>query len=387
MAFFSQDFLKNKLFLDQTLSFDRMGAYRDGTQGGAFPQGNGDVLVRLHVPGGKTVKLHIFVSNMVSADVELENKGNDVFEGTLPFDPRMTGPANVNVFVNGAEVIVPDLPIIWTDNRPQNNIEIPDEHADYLLVKDVPHGSLTRELIYSHSTGAWERCLVYTPASYRKSDKPLPVLYLLHGGGDNEMMWEYVGKMSHTLDNLWAEGKAKEFVVVMMNGMLRAGGEIAGLVDPAFEQMLLQDCIPFIEENYRVKTDKWNRAIAGLSMGAYMTCDISFAHPELFGSIGTFTASMRKDDHRFATYERPYPQILAEGAEAFAKKYKLYWRSTTPQENHLEFFLGDDELLKEAGIFDLPCHHRMLYSPETSKWNSWRMGLRDFAQLVFQEEE
>lgn len=385
MAFFTQEFLNNKLFLDQTISFDRMGTYRDGTQGGAFPQSNGDVLVRLHIPGGKTAKLHIFVSNKVFADVELEKKDGDVFEGIIPFDARMTGPANVNVYVNGAEVIVPDLPVIWTDNRPQNNIEIPDENADYLLVKDVPHGSLTRELIYSRSTNAWERCLVYTPASYRKSDKLLPVLYLLHGGGDNEMMWEYVGKMSHTLDNLWAEGKAEEFVVVMMNGMLRTGGGIGGLVDYAFEQMLIQDCIPFIEENYRVKTDKWNRAIAGLSMGAYMTCDISFAHPELFGSVGTFTASMMKSDG-FATYERPYPHVLAEGAEEFAKKYKLYWRSTTPQENHLEYFLGDDELLKKAGIFDLPCHKRMLYSPETSKWNSWRMGLRDFAQLVFKEE-
>lgn len=385
MALFSQEFLNNKLFLDQTLSFDQMGAYRDGTRGGAFPQPNGDVFVRLYIPGAKTVKLHIFVSNKVFTDVELTDRGGNVFEGTIAYNAYLTGPANVNVYVNGAEVIVPDLPVIWTDNRPQNNIEIPDEHADYLLVKDVPHGSLTRELIYSHSTGDWERCLVYTPAGYRKSDKPLPVLYLLHGGGDNEMMWEYVGKMSHTLDNLWAEGKAEEFVVVMMNGMLRTGGEIGGLVDPAFEQMLIQDCIPFIEENYRVKTDKWNRAIAGLSMGAYMTCDISFAHPELFGSVGTFTASMMKSD-AFATYERPYPKVLAEGAEAFAKKYKLYWRSTTPQENHLEYFLGDDDLLKEAGIYDLLCHHRMLYSPETSKWNSWRMGLRDFVQLVFKEE-
>lgn len=385
MALFSQEFLQNKLFLEQTLSFDRMGAYRDGTRGGAFPQANGDVLVRLYIPGAKTVKLHIFVSNKVFTDLELKDQGGNVFEGTICYDKNMTGPANVNVYVNGAEVIVPDLPIIWTDNRPQNNIEIPDEGADYLLVKDVPHGSLTRELIYSHSTGDWERCMVYTPAGYRKSDKPLPVLYLLHGGGDNEMMWEYVGKMSHTLDNLWAAGEAEEFIVVMMNGMLRKGGGIGGLVDAAFEQMLIHDCIPFIEENYRVRTDKWNRAIAGLSMGAYMTCDISFAHPELFGSIGTFTASMQKSDG-FATYERPYPRVLSEGAEAFAKNYKLYWRSTTPQENHLEYFLGDDEMLKEAGIYQLPCHRRTLYSPETSKWNSWRMGLRDFAQLVFKEE-
>lgn len=383
MALFSQEYLSNKLFLDQTLSFNKMGEYRNGTKGGAFPQPNGNVLVRLYVNGGKTVKLHVSVSNHVYTDVVLENKGGNVFEGTIPYDKRMSGPANVNVYVNGAEVLVPDLPIIWTDNRPQNNIEIPDEDGDHLLIKDVPHGSLTRELIWSHSTGAWERCMVYTPAGYKQSEQPLPVLYLLHGGGDNDQMWEYVGKMSHTLDNLWAEGKAEKFVVVMMNGMLRANGWVGSPVDTAFEQMLIQDCIPFIEENYRVKTDKWNRAIAGLSMGAYMTCDISFAHPELFGSIGTFTASMSKEGERFATYERPYPRVLKAGAEEFAKNYKLYWRSTTPQENHLEFFLADDELLKEAGIYNLPCHHRMLYAPTISKWSSWRKGLRDFAQLLF----
>lgn len=386
MENFSQEYLDNKMFLEQTISFNHVGNYPGGIESGAFPQPDGDVLVRLYIPGAITVKLHISVSNTVFADLVLEDRGNDIFEGTLPFDERMSGPANVNVYVNGAEVIVPDLPIIWTNNRPQNNLEIPDRCGEYLLIRDVPHGALTRELIYSHSTGNFERCLVYTPAGYHAGSDKLPVLYLLHGGGDNESMWEYVGKMSGILDNLRAEKKAEDFIVVMMNGMLRKGGttsNASGLVDQVFEQMLLNDCIPFIEKNYRVKTDKWSRAIAGLSMGAYMSCDIGFAHSELFGSIGTFTASMSKSDG-FAEYERPYPRVLKEGAEHFAAQYKLYWRSTTPQENHPEFFMADDELLKEAGIYDLPCHHRKLYSPATSKWSSWRQGLRDFAELVFQ---
>lgn len=384
MAQFEREYLNNKLFLDQTLSFDAMGAYPDGTKAGAFPQPNGDVLIRLHISGGKEVTINVSVSNFVYADVVLTRKEGDVFEGVIPFDERMSGPANVKLYVGGAEVLSPDLPIIWTDNRPQNNIEIPDPEGGDFLVKDVPHGTLCRELLYSHSTGAWERCMIYTPPGYRKSEEALPVLYLLHGGGDNEQMWEYVGKVSHILDNLWAENRAKPFVTVMMNGMLRHGGHVKSRVDSAFQEMLLEDCIPFVEENYRVKTDKWNRAIAGLSMGAYMTCDIGFAHPELFGSIGTFTASMsRGDGQTSCCYERPYPRVLKEGAEAFRKNYKLYWRSTTPQENHLELFLRDDELLKDAGIYALPCHHRTLYGPNVSKWTSWRRGLRDFAQLLF----
>ena len=385
MAMFSKEYLGNKVFLEQTLSFNRVGKYSGSITSGAFPQPNGDMLMRLYIPGAITVKLHVSVSNTVFTELILKDAGDDIFEGTLPFDERMSGPANVKVYVNGAEVLMPDLPIIWTDNRPQNNLEMPDKNGEYLLVKDVPHGSLTREIIYSRSTGNFERCLVYTPSGYHTGSGDYPVLYLLHGGGDNESMWEYVGKMSSILDNLRAEKKAKDFIVVMMNGMLRSGGttgNVSGLVDKTFEDMLLGDCIPFIEKNYRVKTDKWNRAIAGLSMGAYMSCDIGFSHPELFGSIGTFTASMSKSD-AFAEYERPYRKVLKEGAENFEKQYKLYWRSTTPQENHPEFFEADDELLKEAGIYQLPCHHRKLYSGTTSKWSSWRQGFRDFAELVF----
>jgi enterochelin esterase family protein len=309
MPYFSREFLNNKFFIEQPLSFDHMGLYEDGTQAGAFAQPNGNVLVRMHICGGNSVRLKISVSNKVGAEIELANMGADVFEGVIPFDESMTGPANVKVYVNGAEVLSPDLPIIWTDNRPQNNIELPDPEDDYLLVKNVSHGTYSRELIYSHSTGSWERCMVYTPPGYRAGNTRYPVLYLLHGGGDNEMMWEYVGRMSSILDNLWAEDKAEKFLVVTMNGMLREGGRVGMPVDRVFENMLIRDCIPFIDKNYRTLTDKWHRAIAGLSMGAYMSCDIGFGNPDLFGSIGAFTASMTSDPDMM-TYERPYPEIL-----------------------------------------------------------------------------
>lgn len=383
MPAFSKEFLSNKLFLDQTLSFDRMGERPGGVRTGAFPQENGDVLVRLVLPGAETVRMNVAVSNSVSLDLDFTDRGQGRFEAVIPFDRRMTGPANVRLRVNGAEVLVPDLPVIWTDNRPQNNIEIPDPEGDYLLLKDVPHGAYIRETIWSRSTGDWEHCMVFTPPGYQRGSGTYPVLYLLHGGGDNERMWEYVGKMSHILDNLWAEGRAEKFIVVTMNGMLRAGGRVGNPVDRAFEEMLLEDCIPFIEAGYRVKTDKWSRAIAGLSMGAYMSCDIGFAHPERFGSIGAFTASMTREGEPFASYQRPYPAVLARGAAWFAENYRLYFRSTTPQENHPEFFEADDGLLRAAGIDTLPCCRRILYPAHTSKWNSWRMGLRDFAQLVF----
>lgn len=234
MKRFTKEFLNNKLFLEQAISFDQMGTVSvngESVKTGVFYQETGDVLVRLYLPEAKKVCMNVSVSNKVFADVDFENKGDGIFEGTIYFDERMTGPANVKTYVNDVSVVVPDLPVIWTDNRPQNNIEIPDEEGDYLLVKDVPHGSLIRETFWSNSTGDWEHCMIYTPPGYMKNDEKYPVLYLLHGGGDNELMWEYVGKMSHILDNLWADGKAEKFIVVMLNGMLREGGRVGMGVD------------------------------------------------------------------------------------------------------------------------------------------------------------
>ena len=141
MVFFSEAYLRNKLFLEQALAVNPMGAYPDGTNAGAFPQENGDVLVRLKIPGGKTASLNISVSNYVSAKVDLQPVSGDVFEGTIAYDPKLNGPANVVLTVNGAQVLTPDLPVIWTDNRPQNNIELPEKGGEYLMerVKEILH--------------------------------------------------------------------------------------------------------------------------------------------------------------------------------------------------------------------------------------------------------
>ena len=382
---FDKETLTNKIFLEQALSFNNRGLVATAAgdvKTGAFPQENGDVFLRLSFPKARAVIVRFSVSRKVTADVELTNRGDGIFEGTLPFDERLTGPANVTVTVDGAEVLSPELPVIWGGNKPANNVEIPDPDMDYLLIKDVPHGALTRELFWSNATHNWERCMIYTPPGYQKSTEDYPVLYLLHGGGDNEMMWEYVGRMSHILDNLLAAGEAVPFLVVMCNDMIRKDGFVGMPVDDTVERLLVEDCIPFVEANYRARTDKWDRAIGGLSMGSFMTSDIAFGHPELFGSLGNFTAGMTAGDLKM-TYTRPWPDFMAKGAAHFASCFKLYFRSTTPQEDHLEYFEADDAICEKAGVSALPCYHRTLYPARTSKWNSWRMGLRDYAKLLF----
>lgn len=305
----------------------------------------------------------------------------------MPYDIKNTGPRTVNVCLDGTVLLYPYLPIYWTSNRPCNYIEVPDPDGEFHMIQDVPRGAMYREIIPVEATGAPERIMVYTPPGYMKGTEEYPVLYLINGGTDNEVCWEYTGRISHIMDNLIAKKECVPFIVVMCNSMLRKNGQIpffydgVATVDDTVERMLLDSCIPYIEQNYRVKTGKQNRAIAGLSMGAYITCDIGLAHPEIFANVATFTACMT---HETITmdYKRPYKKVMAD-PKKFNENYKVFFRSTTRLKDHFNYFESDDEICAKAGIDQLPCYFRTVYPPNTSKWNSWRMGVRDFAKLLF----
>lgn len=381
---FSREFLSNRVVMDQALNFDPASPVQiDGKplETGALVQPDGSIRFRIHAPKATDVTLKLDYGR--EAQLVLRKQDDGVFVGVLPYDENHAGPMNVDLHVDGMMFLYPFMPIHWSANRPRNFVEVPDAEMAFTHVKDVPHGAVSREIYWVDALKTWERCIVYTPPGYMKSTKEYPVLYLLHGGGDNETTWEYCGKVAYVLDNLIAAGKAEPFIVVMNNGMLRYSGNTRGVLDDAFRRMLTESCIPHIEKSYRVKADKWHRAIAGLSMGAYMSCDIGFEHPELFGSIGTFTASMTHESFP-TTYERPYPGVMKD-ARRFAENYRVYFRSTTPQENHFEYFVADDSICAKAGVDRLPSYHRAVYSERTTKWNSWRLGLRDFAQLIFRE--
>lgn len=385
---FSKEFLKNSFFQNQAVGFHEPKPEEiNGTfeRTGTVLQPNGDYLFRIYAPGAREVKVFL---GWNEGPLVLTKNEEGFFEGIYPYNPRLTGQVGVSVIVDGALFLSPYIPICWTMDRPCNYIEVPDEEMDFAMLHHVPHGALTREIYWAENLKTWQRCFVYTPPGYMNGDKEYPVLYLLHGGSDNEIAWEYGANMSQILDNLIAEKECEEFIVVMNNGMLRYEDrpenevwKYSGIWDTALEDMLTGSCIPYIESHYRVKTGKWNRAIGGLSMGSYQTNDIGFGHPELFGYMGHFTAGMTHETIR-TTYERPYKKVLGD-KESFEKNYRVYYRSTTPNEDHLEFYEADDRLYQEAGIDRLPCYVRKLYPDGTSRWKSWRLGLRDYAKLIF----
>ncbi len=306
-----------------------------------------------------------------------------IFECILPFSRNKTGPRNIEVYIDGTYVLWPYLPIYWSDGHPFNFLEVPDSALDFCYIENVPHGQIVQDFYWSAETNETERCIVYTPPGYMNGDDTYPVLYLQHGGFENETVWTDCGHVNLIMDNLLARKDCVPFLIVMNNGMVRYKNVPApNYVDDCFENSLIHSCIPYIESHYRVKLGKWNRAIAGLSMGSMQTNDIGFKHPDIFGNMGSFTSTMYSTDFH-TTYERPWPKVMSD-PDKFMRDYKVFFCSATPQEDHIPFFRKDEEIMRKAGIEGkMPGYRRVVHDGRFIRWDSWRMGMREFATMLF----
>jgi enterochelin esterase-like enzyme len=178
-------------------------------------------------------------------------------------------------------------------SRMASGIEIPDKDGGFYALKDVPHGDIRIKRYLSKASNTWRDMYVYTPPGYDKSTDKYPVLYLLHGGGEDQRGWGMQGKTDLILDNLIAEGKAKPMVIAMLDGNMGGAGGRAGFnenVLRAFENEIKMGAIPFVENNFRVETDAKNRALAGLSMGGLQTLYAGIKNTDLFSSLGVFSS-------------------------------------------------------------------------------------------------
>ena len=393
---FSRELRENPIFRASEAMFDRipLRAKEGDVPDAAVLQPNGDWLIRILAPQARTVDILPWLGDPGPEGyapwrdgwIRAERKENGCFEAILPWDERKTGTRNIEVYIDGTFVLWPYLPALWSGGFLHNCLEVPDEDMTFCYVReDIPHGTVSRSYYYSHVTGRTERCLVYTPPGYMKGSERYPVLYLQHGGGENETTWVSGGKVNFILDNLIADGACVPFIVVMNNGMIRyPEQEGTGVMDDCFGRSLTECCIPFIDGNYRTLPDKWHRAIAGLSMGSMQTNDIGFNHPELFGNMGSFTSAMVHDSFR-TTYERPWPRVMAD-PERFMRDYRIFYCSATPQEDHMPLFLADAEVMRKAGLEGrMPGYVRRVHPARMTRWNSWRMGLREFATLLFRD--
>ena len=234
-------------------------------------------------------------------------------------------------------------------------------------VKDVPHGAMSMVYYHSKTTGQTRRMHVWTPAGYLKSKAKLPVFYLLHGGGDVDSGWPVVGCAGAILDNLLAEGKMVPMVVVMPDASLPQG---------TFTSELIDDIMPYIEANFRVKTGNANTALAGLSMGGIHILDILSKHPTLFKYVNIMSSGffVRDDASRAANEAK-----LAAVADQL-KKNVSYLRFTQGGPEDIAYQNG----MKTLDIFkkyEIPFEYSEM--PGGHNWYVWRYDLHYFAQKIF----
>ena len=370
--------LKNQIYGDWPLHYDPLLTGMEQQKDSRFDFESGvkvlskrDILFWYYAPKAETVYVKIW-----DQEVTLEKKGNGMFDGILPFREHFEGPHSFDFFVDGACVLSPYAPISWHRNRPVNYVDIPDPETEYIFIRNVPHGAITREIFWSETMDRWERCLVYTPPGYMNGTEYYPVLYLQHGATENEVTWEFNGRVSSIMDNLIAEEKAKPCIIVMNNGMLSRTGKLG----EAFADLLLKDCIPFIEKTFRVRTDKWSRAMAGLSMGSVQTSQIGLMHPELFGYLGLFSGFLRW----LMPDVTEHPQLRAlDDPGQFEKNYKVFFRSIGDCDSYFEGFAEDDVICREKGIEGCSNLYRKVYEGQRHEFGAWRRALYDFMQLIF----
>lgn len=257
-------------------------------------------------------------------------------------------------------------------------MEVKGAENEYQALKEVPHGKI--EKVYYKSTaleGVTRRLHVYLPPNYEQISKKqkLPVLYLLHGGGDNDASWTTAGRANLILDNLYAEGKLQPMIVVMPAGHTHIQGFFMGAGDQQdpFCRDFIQDIVPFVERNYPVSVKREHRAIAGLSMGGIQTINLALWNPDLFGYVFPMSTGYFPNDIK--TIDEKYVSVLTNPSVNKFNRFMIAIGkddfANTNNKNMMELF-------KKHGVkfeyYETEGAHTFLF---------WRKHLAYFSPMLF----
>ena len=240
---------------------------------------------------------------------------------------------------------------------------------------DIPHGTLETVEYKSTTVGTVRKATVYLPPKFDASRK-YPVFYLLHGIGGDEREW-LQGVPNVILDNLIADGKAVDMIIVMPNGRAQENDRAEGNVyatAPAFanfENDLLKDLIPFIESKYNVYPDKMHRALAGLSMGGGQSLNFGLAHMDVFAYVGGFSSAPNTNT----------PEVLIPDPDKTKAENVLLWMVCGSKDGLMYNSSRLKAYCDEKGV---PCT-LIEYPDGVHDFVVWKYGLYNFAQLIFKK--
>ncbi len=284
-----------------------------------------------------------------------------------------------SLLIDGVAVADPASETFYGMGRMASGIEIPIRGEQYYAVKNVPHGEIRIKRYYSTVFNKWKQFYIYTPPAYDENvNEKYPVLYILHGGGEDERGWATQGKTDLILDNLIAEKKAKPMIVVMPDG--NTNTDFAGFGERTlkmFEAELKNCVIPFVEKNYRTETDSKNRALAGLSMGGIQTLYVGLNNSNIFSSLGVFSSGWIQPMHKELA-ETQY-EFMKKNVDLLNNNIKLFWISMGGKEdiayNNCQVMLSKFDEMKIKYVYsEYPGGHT---------WPVWRHDLYKIAQLLF----
>lgn len=347
-------------------------------RGNRYPMVTPDhrAMFSVRAPGAKEVVVDI-------CNKKYPMKRGFMGEWTVTTDPLPVGFHYYFLNIDGFAFADPMSESFYGCGVMTSGIEIPESEEDaayYSYNKDIPHGSVRECHYWSDIEQTMRRCFVYTPAEYElKKNAKYPVLYLQHGMGEDERGWSQQGKMAEILDNSIAEGKSVPMIVVMDYGNCgyifgSRRGESRDDFGASFGPILLNEIIPFIEKNFRVKTDRQSRAMAGLSWGGKQTFDIALTNLDKFAYIGAFSGAI------FLSPQTDFAEIYG-GAFADADKFNKLC-------NYLFMGIGTEENFGTKAIIDT-LHGRGIKADyfesegTAHEWLTWRRCLNQFIPHLF----
>jgi enterochelin esterase-like enzyme len=329
---------------------------------------DGHAVFKIKAPEAQKVQLDLGKKY----DMIKNNEG--VWEATT--DSLSEGIHYYSLIIDGVSVADPASETFYGMGRMASGFEVPFKGDSYYEERNVPHGDIRIKRYYSNVTNSWRNFYMYTPSGYDQNPtEKYPVLYIMHGGGEDQRGWATQGKTDLILDNLIAAKKAVPMIVIMVDGNfpLNGFGEESLKV---FEKELKQSIIPFVEQNYRVKTEAQYRALAGLSMGGIQTLYAGVRNTDMFSYLGVFSSGWFASQKELTD---PQYEYWKNNADKINTNLKQLWISQGGKED----IAWQNCQLMRSKLDEMNINYAYSEYPGGHSWPVWRNNIFNFAQVLF----
>ena len=338
---------------------------------------DGSVMFRVNAPEAQKVQIDL-------CGTKYDMTRGEGGQWTTVTKPQVPGFHYYFLIVDGVSVSDPASQTFYGCSRWSSAIEINEDGCDNFEVHDVPRGEVRTVYYYSNVDNSYRPLMIYTPAGYNESKQSYPVVYIQHGGGEDHRGWMEQGRTAQIMDNLIAAGKAVPMIVVSANSNVRSrnggfGGGYSWQGMQSFRSELIDNVIPFVEKNYRTKSDRAHRAMCGLSMGGGQSFYIGLRSPEVFANVGVFSTGMFGGIQGASNFdlEKEVPGMLSN-TKSFNKNLDVFFISCGEQDPRISHTRNIVKKMQDAGI-----KVRFNSYPGDHEWQVWRKSLQEFAQYLF----